>query len=116
MDSQRYAGGDFHDPADSPESRYLGGPIQKRANLAKEASPISFITGKCPPFYIAHGDEDKQVPYGQSLLLRDALTKAKVTVKFRTVHGQGHMFRDAVATQETVDFFSHFLMPAMKSN
>jgi acetyl esterase/lipase len=115
MDGQRYAGGDLHDPADSPESRYLGGPIQQRREMAEESNPLTYVSAKCPPFYIAHGDEDKQVPYGQSLLLKNALERAKVTVKFRTVHGQGHMFRDSVATQETVEFFNLYLRPPGKS-
>jgi acetyl esterase/lipase len=115
MDAQRYNGGDLHDPADSPESRYLGGPIQRRPEVAKESNPITYVSSKCPPFYIAHGDEDKQVPYGQSLLLKKALERVKVTVKFRTVHGQGHMFQDSVATKETVEFFSQYLRQPAKS-
>lgn len=113
MDEQRISGGDQHNPANSPESLYLGGEIQTQKELAKAANPITYISAKCPPFFVAHGDQDRQVPYGQSVILVEALERAKVPVTFRKVSGQGHMFREPKVTTEMVGFFNAILKPTM---
>jgi acetyl esterase/lipase len=63
-----------HDVADSPESRWLGAPVQESL-AAAAASPITYHAPGTtpPPFYIAHGAVDCLVPHGQSLQLADAL-------------------------------------------
>lgn len=104
MDAQKLPNGDSHNPADSPESLYLGGPIQERKELARQANPISYVSKDDPPFLIAHGDQDRQVPFGQSEILRDALLKAGVKVAFIKVAGQGHMFRDEATSLASVKF------------
>lgn len=93
MDRQRLPNGMVHDGPDSPESRYLGGPIQERKDLANAASPITHITRSSPPFFIAHGDQDLLVPYGQSVLLASALAEKGVGFVFRPVLNEGHGFR-----------------------
>jgi acetyl esterase/lipase len=113
MDEQRYQGGDLHNSADSPESQYLGGEIQTLRAAAKSANPITYIGSKCPPFFIAHGDQDRQVPFGQSVILSEALEKAKIKVMFREVSGQGHMFRDKSVTSDMVSFFNAILKPSL---
>lgn len=65
MDSQRPPHAVFrHDDATSPESLLIGGPIQQHKDLAKSASPTSFIRAGLPPFLIQHGDQDRLVPVG----------------------------------------------------
>ena len=54
------------------------------------ANPVTYVTPEAPPFLIVHGDRDPLVPYGQSLLLVDALRAAGVPVTFYTVVGAGH--------------------------
>ena len=48
----------IHASADSPESLYVGGEIQERKDVVATANPITFVTAKSPPFFIAHGDAD----------------------------------------------------------
>jgi dipeptidyl aminopeptidase/acylaminoacyl peptidase len=66
----------FHDKPGSPESQYLGGPIQMVPEIAEAANPITYVTSDDPPFFIQHGTEDCTVPYQQSQLLYDALAPA----------------------------------------
>jgi len=63
----------FHDQPDSPESEYLGVPIQQHPALAAEANPITYVTSSDPPFFIQQGTLDCTVPYQQSQLFYDAL-------------------------------------------
>jgi len=84
MDAQFIAGpptGDVppvqnHDDPGSPESRWVGGPVQELPEVAARANPISYITGAGnprPPFFLAAGTSDHLVPYQQTLILADAL-------------------------------------------
>jgi len=90
MDAQRLPDGQIHDAPDSPESQLVGGPIQERPAEVTRANPVTYVTPEAPPFLIVHGDRDPLVPYGQSLLLVDALRAAGVPVTFYTVVGAGH--------------------------
>ena len=84
MDAQFIAGppdGDAppvqnHDDPLSPESQWVGGPIQELPEVASRANPITYITGAgnpLPPFFLAAGTSDHLVPYQQTLILADAL-------------------------------------------
>jgi acetyl esterase/lipase len=90
MDAQRLPDGQNHDAPDSPESELVGGPIQERRAEVARANPVTYVTHEAPPFLIVHGDRDPLVPYGQSLLLVEALRAAGVPMTFYTVVGAGH--------------------------
>jgi acetyl esterase/lipase len=79
-----------HDPANSPESRLIGGAIQENKEKAARVNPITYVTPDDPPFLIVHGDADPTVPIHQSQLLFEALKKAGVSVHFHTIKGAGH--------------------------
>jgi acetyl esterase/lipase len=53
--------------------RYLG---RGYSQVAREASPINYVTTHSPPFLLIHGKADKVVPITQSRLLYDKLIKA----------------------------------------
>ena len=84
-----------HDDAGSPESRFIGAPIQTVPEKSQLANPINYISTKTPPFLIMHGDKDMSVCYNQSELLHEALIKAGVPSTIYKVVGGGHGFRDA---------------------
>lgn len=110
MDSQRLPDGQIHDAADSPESELVGGPIQEYPEKVARANPVTYVTADSPPFLIVHGDCDPLVPYGQSLLLLDALQKARVDVTFYTVEGAGHgKFTDPKVPELTAAFLAKHL-------
>jgi acetyl esterase/lipase len=60
--------------------------LMNRVNKEKVArcNPITYVTSEAPPFLIVHGNQDPLVPYGQSVLLVEALQKAGVEVTFYT--------------------------------
>jgi acetyl esterase/lipase len=81
-----------HDPADSPESAYLGAPIQTVPDQAAAANPITYIGAAktLPVFLIAHGDSDCLVPNQQSEILHEALQAAGATSTFNLIEGASH--------------------------
>lgn len=110
MDTQRLPDGMIHDAADSPESELVGGPIQEYPEKVARANPVTYVTADSPPFLIVHGDCDPLVPYGQSLLLVEALEKAGVDVTFYTVEGGGHgRFTDPKVPALTAAFLAKHL-------
>lgn len=110
MDRQRLPDGMIHDEADSPESELVGGPIQEKRDKVAQANPITHITPNTPPFLIIHGDQDPLVPYGQSVMLVEALQKAGVRVTFYTVEGAGHgNFTDPKVPELTRTFLTEYM-------
>ncbi len=104
-----------HDSADSPESKLVGGPVQQNKDKCKRANPITYVTKDDPPFLICHGDKDPLVPLNQSQILYEALKKAGVAVKFHTVKGGGHGFRDKQVDKMVEEFFGKHLKPGKKA-
>jgi acetyl esterase/lipase len=110
MDAHRLPDGDEHDPAGSPESRLIGGPIQQNQAKTAKASPINYVTKDAPPFLICHGDRDRQVPHHQSELLAQALKRASVPVTFHTCVGDGHgRLMDPAVPKLTSEFLAKWL-------
>ena len=85
-------GPQVHDAGDSPESQWLGAPVQSVPALAATSNPMRYLAkaAHLPPFVVAHGNRDCLVPYGQSLQLVAALKKAGASVSFTLVDGAGH--------------------------
>lgn len=80
----------------NPEpSLLVGGPIHERHELVQLANPIAHLRPDAPPFLLFHGDADETAPYGQSVLLRDALKRVAVQVTLHTAHGGKHGFTPA---------------------
>ena len=104
-----------HDAPDSPESRFVGGPIQEHSGTAQRANPISYVTSDDPPMLHMHGEKDQSVPYNQSELLHAALKKAGVDTTLHMVRNADHGFRNMEGdTPESlidrvVEFFSRTL-------
>ncbi|MCX6654242.1 MAG: alpha/beta hydrolase [Candidatus Bathyarchaeota archaeon] len=90
MDEARLPDGQWHYPADSPESQLVGAPIQQVPEKVREANPITYVNESVPPFLIIHGTEDLNVPVNQSELLFAALKEAGVNATFFKLVGAGH--------------------------
>jgi acetyl esterase/lipase len=96
----------------SAESQFIGCTIKDNLEKARRASPISYVTGDCPPFLIVHGDADPRVPYAQSVLLAGALKESGVPATLYLVKGAGHGgFHDPQVPLLTSAFFSKYLKP-----
>ena len=112
MDAHRLPDGLVHDAPDSPESKLVGGPIQEHKDRVAKANPVTYVSEDDSPFLIIHGDQDKLVPYQQSVLLKDALEKTGVPVTFYKVEGGGHgWFRDPKVPELTKAFLEKHLKP-----
>lgn len=44
-----------------PVYKLLGGPIKEKLDVAKSASPVTFVSADDPPFLIVHGTDDRTV-------------------------------------------------------
>ncbi len=110
-----FAGRIDHDAANSPESRFIGGPIQEHPEKAQRANPIRYVTSDDPPILHMHGEKDQAVPYNQSELLHAALEKAGVNTTLYMVKGGDHGFRGMEVdtpqslSQRVADFFARTL-------
>ena len=91
--------------------KLFGGPIPDRLELARQASPVTWVGKGAPPFLIIHGTADDIVPFRQSELLRDALKKAGVPVELVTIagaaHGDGKFWEGKPWEKEAVFFEKH---------
>jgi len=83
------------DTPDSREAMLIGAPIPEAPELARRASPVSYVHRSAPPFHIAHGAADRFVPVGQSRELTQVLRGAGVPVTLHVVPNADHMWRDA---------------------
>lgn len=68
-------------PADAPD----------RLGLARQVSPLTYVSADAPPVLIVHGDQDEDVPYSQSERLYKKLTKTGGDAQLVTVKSAGHM-------------------------
>ena len=104
-----------HDAAGSPESMFIGGPIQDYPEKAQRANPIRYVTSDDPPILHMHGERDQSVPYNQSELLHAALQNAGVDTTLYKVKAADHGFRgmegDTAESlgQRVADFFDRTL-------
>ena len=78
---------------DYPEALLLGGRVQDQPEVAKYASPVTWITDDDPPFLTAHGTRDPLVPYAQATELDRGLEAAGVFSILITMKDAGHGFK-----------------------
>jgi len=108
-----------HDSPTSPESRLIGGAIQKNPDKAEQANPIKYVTHDAPPFLIVHGEQDPLVPCNQSELLYAALKQARVNVTFYKIAGAGHggpAFDSDMMRAAVLAFLDKYLKPHSNAN
>ncbi|NND08999.1 MAG: alpha/beta hydrolase [Saprospiraceae bacterium] len=82
-----------HDDPNSPESAFMGAPIQTIPEKVQLANPIHYVDEDDPPTLMIHGVKDMSVPHHQSELLNKALQKKQVTSRLISVQNAGHGFK-----------------------
>lgn len=83
---------------------------KERLAIAKEVSPINFVTPDDPPVLIIHGDKDYLVPIQQSESLIAKFKDAKVINNFIIKEGGSHGWRNReVEEKNFVDWFDKYL-------
>jgi acetyl esterase/lipase len=103
------------DATDTYEAHLLGGPIGQRADLARRASPVTYVRADAPPFLLQHGEADTWVPCTQSQRLAEALQDAGAMVELQTVPDADHFFEGAPDVEGLFDRAVGFLraLPAI---
>lgn len=99
------------DPSKTDDPMYLllGESPLKRPDLAKLASPCTYVDKNDPPFFIVNGEKDESVPYQQSVLLQSYLTLAGVKNQLTIVKDAPHygvMFDTPDITDSLLKFLS----------
>ena len=102
-----------HDSASSPEGMLVGGRVSENKEVARAASPVTYVSKDDPPFLIIHGNEDMIVPYNQSERLASALKQVGAECCFTTVDGGGHGgFQNPEVQKRERQFFDKHLRGA----
>ncbi|GAA5507567.1 alpha/beta hydrolase fold domain-containing protein [Novipirellula caenicola] len=103
--------GGWHDDANSPESKLVGGTLQENPKAARNASPITYVSKNDSPFLIIHGTDDRVVPLDQSEQLHEALSKVGVESMLVPVQGGGHgRFSSPEVAKRLKQFFDKHLL------
>lgn len=100
---------DVNDPK-TGLSKLLGGTIRKKPELAREASPVTHITGDDAPFLIIHGSKDNIVRHAQAVEFDSALKKAGVSSTLVTGENGGHVFFSHPLFRRMRDFLDRHLL------
>ncbi len=98
--------------ARNPVSILLGALPLERPDLAKRASPVTYVDKNDPPFLIVQGEKDESVPYTQSKLLSSWLTIAGVKNQLIIVPNAPHygeMFDTESIRKNVFSFLNEYL-------
>lgn len=107
-----------HDEPFSPESRYLGCPVQDAPEgLCASANPATYAGKGMSPIFVQHGTDDKLVPFEQSVEFVDALRDAGLgdRVWFESLNGADHEDKQFF-TDENLNRVRDFLERVMKED
>jgi len=100
-----------HVAPDSPEGMLIGG-VSVLENMTRVAPTIttSYISREheIPPFLILHGNKDRLVPFGQSVMLFEALKAADKVVECYQLRGAEHG-GSAFWTEAVLDIVEAFI-------
>lgn len=91
----------------------LGKPVEQVPEPARLASPVCHVDKSDPPLFIAHGDQDVQVPINQSHELEGAYRANGLNVEFKVAYGAGHGSSDYYKV-EFLKNVASFLAKALK--
>ena len=82
--------GDAAKNDDPAVSGLLGGKVRKMLELAKEASPLTYVTAEAVPIMTLHGTQDMRVNFNNGEKLDAALKKVGATSLLIPIVGAGH--------------------------
>jgi len=75
---------------DNPVAILLGANPLARPDISNQASPVTYVDPKDPPFFIVNGEKDPDVPPAHSYLLKSYLDLAKVKNELTIVKDAPH--------------------------
>lgn len=94
----------------APIKLLLGGSAEEKTDLAREASPVTYLKpGLKVPCLIMHADHDPVVPFAQSQELFEAWKKTGAPVQLQPIRSDQHIFITVATMMTVVDFFQKYL-------
>ena len=93
---------------DSVLALLFGGPISTKLELARRASPVTWVTKDAAPILIIQGTNDPLVPLDQSQRLADRMKAAGAEVTLDVIEGAGHGGPE-FSTKEKIKLMTDFL-------
>jgi acetyl esterase/lipase len=101
---------------------FLGGTLEEKPDLYREASPVTHVTKNAPPTLMIHGEKDDLVPISQSEAMQAKLEAAHVESTLIRVKEAGHGFSPSQGKKiepssdeimkATLEFFDRHLKPS----
>lgn len=85
---------DFPEMTSGMVKDLLGGTPVQKPELARQASPVTWVSAGDPPILMIQGTEDDTVPTNQSQKLGEAIKRAGVRGKIEMITGAKHGFDD----------------------
>jgi acetyl esterase/lipase len=70
--------------------KLFGGPVDQKRELARDASPVTWVSKDSAPLYIEQGTNDPLVPHSQSERLAARYRAAGAEVTLDIIPGAGH--------------------------
>lgn len=80
----------FPDASKNLVADFIGGPQAEKMEVARRASPITYVDSSDPPMLLFQGTVDPLVPHAQAIAMAEALTKAHVPARVELMVGEGH--------------------------
>ena len=100
---------DYHSGSTEHLNQLLGVPVKENLDLAKKASPVSYLNGPdTPAVLIFHGDKDKSCSFEQSVILYREMKKAGKDAVMYRMHNAAHG-GSPFWTAEVMDLVEQFL-------
>ena len=100
---------DFDSPK-APFTQFLGGTAEEKPELAKAASPVTYLKpGFKVPALIMHAVKDPVVPFAQSQELYEAWKKTGAPAELTPVESDQHIFISVPTILTVIEFFDRHL-------
>ncbi|MBA3859036.1 MAG: lipase [Cyanobacteria bacterium PR.3.49] len=100
---------DFDSPK-APFTLFLGGTAKEKPELAKAASPVTYLKpGFKVPALIMHAEKDPVVPFAQSQELYEAWKKTGAPVELKPIESDQHIFISVPTILTVIEFFDKHL-------
>lgn len=88
---------------------YLGRPVEDCMDFARAMSPATYVSSRCPPMLLIHGDQDGIVPVEETREFARTLASAGVDTTLKVLPGAGHGWDEALTRDDIVAFFKRTL-------